>query len=80
VSTFYRSTKETCFIGLDLGEGRISKLNKIRYFPYYKWARTSDYITGAIFEASVDGVNYTQIAEVDQNVKSGWNQIIIDSE
>lgn len=43
------------------------------------WARSSEYISGAIFEASVDGINYTQIGEIDQSVKSGWNSFPINS-
>lgn len=43
------------------------------------WARSSDYISGAIFEASVDGVNFTKIGEVDQSVRSGWNSVPINA-
>lgn len=43
------------------------------------WARSSEHISGAIFEASVDGVTYTKIGEIDQSVKSGWNSLPINS-
>ena len=43
------------------------------------WARSSEYISGAIFEASVDGINYTKIGEIDQSAKSGWNSFPINS-
>lgn len=42
------------------------------------WARSSDYISGGVFEASVDGINFRKIGEIDQGVRSGWNSIPIN--
>jgi len=78
ISSFYQSENSECFVGIDIGEGKLAKITKIKYFPYYMWARSSDYISGGVFEASVDGINFRKIGEIDQGVRSGWNSIPIN--
>lgn len=73
--SFYSSTNSVCFIGLDAGVGKVVKVTRIRYFPYYKWTIAANFIKGAVFEGSLDGTTYTQIATVDQTVHAGWNSI-----
>lgn len=49
-STYYSSSSNsTCFIGIDIGEGKLANLQRIRYFPYYKWIIAANYLTGGIF-------------------------------
>lgn len=68
-----------CYIGFDVGAGNLARVTRIRYFPYYKWTIAAKYIKGAVFEGSLDGTTYTQIALVDQTVHAGWNSILLDT-
>lgn len=54
-------------------------MTRIRYFPYYKWTIAASFIKGAVFEGSLDGNTYTQIAIVDQTVHAGWNSIQVSA-
>lgn len=74
-SSYYSSTAAVCYIGLDVGVGRVVNVGMVRYFPYYKWAIAAMYIKGAVIEGSTDGTAYTTIATIDQTVHSGWNSI-----
>lgn len=76
-ASFYSSTNAVCYIGLDVGAGKLARITRIRYFPYYKWNIAARYIKGAVFEGSLDGSTYTQIALVDQTVHAGWNSILL---
>lgn len=62
---------------MDIGENKLVKVTRIRYFPYYKWTIAAQYIAGAVFEGSIDGVNYSQIGLIDQTIHAGWNSIKI---
>ena len=57
-STIYSSENDVCFIGMDIGEGRRVKINRIRYFPYNRWTIAASYIKGATIEGSEDGITY----------------------
>ena len=54
-------------------------INRIRYFPYQLWEIASNYIKGAVIEASVDGSTYTELLTVDQTVHAGWNSFMPSS-
>ena len=43
----YWSNSNECYIGLDVGEGKVVFINRIRYFPYNKWTIAASYIKGA---------------------------------
>lgn len=76
-ASYYSSSNAVCYIGLDVGAGKLARITRIRYFPYYKWTIAANYIKGAVFEGSLDGTTYTQIALVDQTVHAGWNSILL---
>lgn len=78
-STYYSSSNSGCYIGLDVGEKRLVNINRIRYFPYHAWNIVSNYLKGAIFEGSVDGITYIKLGEVDQAVHAGWNSFLVTS-
>ena len=61
-----------------MGEGRQSKIKKVKFFPSQDWTITSEYIQGAVIEGSTDGSFYTEIGTVDQTVHAGWNSIMPD--
>ena len=49
-STYYSSSSNgSCYIGIDLGNGRVGNVNRIRYFPYYKWVVAGNYLIDAVF-------------------------------
>ena len=73
--TIYSSANPTCYIGVDVGSELRLELTRIRYFPNSEWMVVADYLLGATFEASEDGVTYTTIGTVGSTVHSGWNVI-----
>lgn len=50
-----------CYIGVDVGTQKSVNVKRIRYFPYHAWAIVSNYMKGAVFEGSVDGITYTKL-------------------
>lgn len=75
-STYYSSSSNgSCYIGIDVGSGKLANVDRIRFFPYYKWAIAANYLVDAVFEASTDGLTYTPIATVDNTVHAGWNSL-----
>lgn len=58
-STTYSSSNANCYIGIDIGENKLVAITRIRYFPYQLWEIASNYIKGAVIEASTDGSTYT---------------------
>ena len=57
-STTYSSSNSDCFVGMDIGEGLLVSISRIKYFPYNRWEIASNYLKGAVIEASADGVTY----------------------
>ena len=68
-----------CHIGIDVGDGKVVNVRRIRYFPTTEWLVASKFLAGVIFEGSTDGFTYTQIGEIDQTVHTGWNSILVET-
>ena len=48
-STTYSSSNADCYVGIDLGAGRVANIRRIRYFPTMEWNIVSTYLKGAVF-------------------------------
>lgn len=72
-SVYTSNSKSTCFIGVNVGSDALLNLTRIRFFPNSKWMIVSNYLIGSRFEASLDGVTWINIGNIDSNVHSGWN-------
>lgn len=77
--TIYYSSASTCYIGIDVGSDLVLELSRIRYFPNSRWMVVSNYLVGASFEGSNDGVVWAKIATIDSTTHSGWNLIQTDT-
>lgn len=73
ISTKYSSSASTCFLGYDFGSSQQAHIKKIRYFPNIAWKSAADYLSGAMFKGSNDGINYVTIATINSTVHAGWN-------
>jgi len=67
----YESSSNDCFVGLDIGEGKVAQLTQVRYFP--KIDTEAAKYNGAKIEGSEDGNNYDTIFTLDENTHDGWN-------
>jgi hypothetical protein len=72
-STKYTSSSPQCFVGLDLGAKYKGNLFRIRFFIDNRAIAPASFV-GASFTASTDGVSYTPIFTIANNVTRGWNQ------
>lgn len=72
LNTFYSGAgNSSCFVQLDYGEHSYIRATKIRMFP-----RVNSYepnLIGAEIQGSMDGVNFTTFATVDESVVENWN-------
>lgn len=64
---------------MDFGAGKSVNIKRVRYFPTMSWVIAGQYILGAKFEASNDGVTYTEVGVVDETVHVGWNSFLVDT-
>ena len=74
VMNYYYDLSVPCYAGMEFREGYVAVLSKARffigdYFPMHK------YIGYTTFQGSMDGVTYTTIYSVDNNIHQGWNYI-----
>lgn len=59
--TYYESSNDVCFIGLDFGVGVKASIRKIRFFPNSNWIIPNKYFLGAVLEGSNDNTVWTTI-------------------
>ena len=65
-------TSANCIVGMQFRQGYVAILNQVKVF--ISASDTTNFRNGnLIFQGSMDGVTYTNIYTVDNNVHGGWN-------
>ena len=64
------------WILVDLGEGNEQAVGGIRFMPR---SNLPERMSGAVFQASEDGINWVELYEINATPSIGWNNINIDN-
>lgn len=68
---FADTTKSTCYIGTSFTTGHVGFINEVKYFmPVFN---SLDYVDKLILQGSLDGINYSNISIVGNEIHEGWN-------
>lgn len=61
-----------CHIGVEFKEFHVGLLSEVKYL-YVTIPNKNNVANKAVFEGSMDGVTYTELFAVEDNVREGWN-------
>jgi hypothetical protein len=75
ILTVYGSPNSICYIGVDIGQGLFTSIDRIRIFPFLDWSNAAKYLLGAVFEGSNNNATWIILGRVDQTIHSGWKTL-----
>ena len=72
-STYFNSSSDSCWFQYDFGLGHKALIDYISFFP--RLDSDEKYLDGAFIKGSNDGLSFTTIFSIKNNVIENWNEI-----